>query len=559
MRWTWRVTLVCLLAVHAHVAADPSEDIAALYVDAAYEAFQDQETDRAMQLTLIAREFDERSSDAHYLAAAMYSVRQESAREAIDQARRALELAGWRRFDSVRTMILLAALHNRVGDHFEAVDLLRDMDLGPGAEQATLGQWYYEYIVGLSALGQKAEADDLVSAARDLFPDDPRFFWFLLRAEPYPSAEYRRELERLRLRASESDPFRMYAPDRGPQTAELYYEYGVRAPTDGERKWAREQLSELGWQDPRFALLYLPDDPQTAADAFLSTDGLRDYATFRDIVQRTDGEVRARILEAAASFSGTSLLDLAGDGWWTERLAVENGTVVRWERDRNRDGIVEFTVELDGGRPQSLRTVADGQRMQLVYGQYPYLESADFDAGEVLERFILRPRAVAVRVFRALPSDGPRFDSEVSLVPSIRFLERDELHSAAIRLDTLRSDGSVAERVYLRDGRTSRVLRDGHGDGSWDHLLLFDGEVPTAGVRDLNGDGYFEIVEGYRDGRLVALAIDTTGDGVPDVFERLDGVPVREWDLNGDGRIDAREFGIWSESVMREFPIEERL
>lgn len=557
MRRTWQVSLVCLLAVHAHVAADPSADIADLYVQAAYEALMEQETDRAMQLVRIAREFDGASSDAHYLAATITSARQETAREAIEHARVGLDLAEWRRFDSERATVLLAGLYNRVGDHAAAVGLLRDMEHGPAVAQAVLSQWHYEYITALNALEQRAAADDLASAARDLYPDDPRFFWFFLRAEPHPSREYRRELERL-LHATTRSHSSVGLPARGPRLADLLYEYGSRAPTGSERAWARDRLGDLDWPDPRIGLLYLPDDPEAAVDAFLTADGLSDYATLRDIVQRTAGAARARVLDAASEFSGTSLLDPQRDGWWSERLLVENGAVLRWERDLNRDGVVEFTVDFDERRPRALLLVADGQRIRLVYGQYPFLESAEVIDGLTREVYTLRPRAVSVAAVRALPSDGPRFDSDLALELPIRRVDRDELRSAAVRQDTLRPDGGVAERVYLRDGHAYRVLRDGHGDGAWDHLLLFDRDVPVAGVRDLTGDGYFEITEGYRDGRLVALAIDTTGNGVPDVFERHEEIPVREWDLNGDGRIDAREFRIWSESVTREFPLEER-
>ncbi|MFW5784454.1 MAG: hypothetical protein ACOCY8_08055, partial [Spirochaetota bacterium] len=74
----------------------------------------------------------------------------------------------------------------------------------------------------------------------------------------------------------------------------------------------------------------------------------------------------------------------------------------------------------------------------------------------------------------------------------------------------------------------------------------------------LDGDGYYEVAEGYRNGRLVALAVDSDDDGEPEVFEREAGVPVREWDINGDGVIDVREFSWWTDEVIREFPLAEQ-
>ncbi len=555
MNWTRRAALVCLLAAHVHVAADPSPDIAALYVEAAYEAFQSGELDRTMQLALIALEFDEESSDAGYLAASAAALRRETTREAIARARLSLELGNWRRFDAESAAVLLGGLYNRVGAFESAAGLLAGTVPGVAAGEAPRARWHYEYARALTALGRLTEADALISVARDLFPDDPRFFWFLLRAEPYPSTEYRREIERLRMRS----PAGERRPQHGPGLEDLLYLYARQAPTAGEREWAREELERLGFRDPRVALLHLPDDPQGAVDLFLSRDGFADHATYREILLGTTGASHARILDAAADFSGSSYVDPNGDGWWTERLSVEQGMIVRWERDQNRDGIVELSLEFDARAPRSLEAVRDDEHLRLVYGQYPYLESGEIADEHDTVRFVVRPRAVAVAAVSGLAADGPRFDSDVSLMPVVGSIDQDELRRASVRVDTVRPDGSVAQRIYLRDGSTHRVLRDELGDGSWDRLLLYDGEVPTAGVRDLTGDGYFEVVEGYREGRLVALAIDTTGDGAADVFERHEEVPAREWDLNGDGRIDAREFRIWSESVIREFPAEERL
>lgn len=557
MRRAWRAAVVCLMLLSpVTLFAQHDGEIALLYVEAAYDAYGEARFDRAGRLAAVAREFAPESSDALYVSALVAAEDRSTIRTAIELAGRAADAGTWRMFGEAAANVLRARLLNRVGAHqsaatFAAAGVLEQTRLPPDTPAALRASTYYELIRALDALDRLAERDEVLERARDRFPDDPRFFGFVLRSEPFPSVEYRREIERLMDVGS--------ASDFAPVLDELIFEYGMRAPVAQEASWALSQLDDRGWRDARVAVLWLDVDAERAVERFVDLDGWADYRTGRRLEQRLDAALAERLRERASAYDGVSLVDDDNDGIWNERISVERGTVVRWERDADQDGVNELDVVFDDEEPASVTVASPGApSVELEYEQYPFVGRATISAEIGSEVFVVRPRSLRFETVRGLPEAGPLFASDLAPLEDPRAVDRGELVSAATRIDLVRDDGTVAERTYREGGAARQVQRDGDGDGAWDHLLLTDGGFATSGLRDLDGDGYFEVAEGYRGGRLVALAVDADDDREPEVFEREPGVPVREWDLNGDGVIDVREFSWWTDSVIREFPLVER-
>lgn len=553
MRRAWRPAVVCLLLFVSSVAfaADADRDIALLYVEAAYDAYEEGRLDRARRLVDVGREFAPESSDALYVAALLAAEERRETRAALALARSAAERGSWRVFDAVHANVMIARLWNRVGEHEKAERLLAQTNLLPATPASLRSSYYYERARALNALGREADRDAIVELAVDRFPDDPRFTWFALRSEPYPSVEYRRELERL-IAADATSPY-------GPDLDDLLFEYGVRAPVAREAAWALAALDERGWNEARIVLLWLEVDADRALERFVELDGWSDYRAGRALATGLDEGGAERVRDRARSFSGVSVIDGDRDGVWNERITVDAGMIERWERDADQDGVRELDLAFSGDEPATVTLAAPGvPAVELEYGQYPYVASARISAEIGSEVFVLRPRSVRLETVTELPAAGPVFGGDLALVDTPRAIERSELVAAAVRIDLRRDDGIVVERTYRQGGVRRQVLRDDDGDGLWDHLVLTDGGFATSAVRDLDGDGYFEVAEGYRNGRLVALAVDADDDGEPEVFEREAGVPVREWDLNGDGVIDVREFSWWTDAVIREFPVAEQ-
>ena len=157
-----------------------------------------------------------------------------------------------------------------------------------------------------------------------------------------------------------------------------------------------------------------------------------------------------------------------------------------------------------------------------------------------------------------LPVGGPSLDSSLELPADFAGLDLSAVRLAAESVQMYDADGRIVEDRMLEDGVVLRSSRDTNGDGAMDHLVVYESGLPVTALRDIDGDGYFEVAEAYVDGRISMIIVDEDDNGTPDVTEHArtgarDGAD-REWDLDQDGVIDVREFGIWTDSVRRQFP-----
>lgn len=561
-RWVVLSFLLVVLASWAH--SDPSSEIATLYADAAFDALRTGEADRAVRLSEIAREFSSSSSDVLYVSALAVLRSADDVTGALGFVVAARQLDEWSRFSAVHGDVLVARLFNRIGRHADAAGVLSVTPRRPQTPAELLGEYYVEYVTALRAGDRLAEADAVLEDARDRFPDDPRLAWFQLVAEPFPSTEYRREIDRLLAigPATQTDQPPLDASSgllhRGPGLDELVFAYGMRVASAAEQAWATDTLARRGWMDARRSELVALRDGSVAVDLFLQHDGYGDLGLLRRLAAAVDEAERLRLMDGAAVYTGVSVLDPEYDGIWNEVLDVVDGRIVRWRRDSDQDRVVDADIMFGPEAPSSVVVRSDGEVARLEYAQYPYLAAGEMETAAGIERYILRPRSARLDLIEPLPADGPLFGPGIRLAENTRPVSRAELRSTAVRIDVLDATRRVVERAFQSRGVLRQVLRDENTDGAWDHLLLHDGGFAIAGVRDLDSDGYFEVAEGYRNGSLVALAVDADDDGVPELFEREPGVPVREWDTNGDGAIDVREFEFWTDSVIREFPLAEQ-
>lgn len=540
-----RLGIVCALLVASTLpsVAQPGPDIAALYVDAGHDALRSDDLDEADVFAQLALEFHD-SSDAWYLRALAGAERGHPVAELVEWTDRSLALDNWNRSDAASAVVLLMRLANRTGEFARAIELAGGFARDPAMDTDLLRDYYLEYAGALFVAGDGERLDELLVLARDRFPDEPGLFRFVLAREPFPSRAYRLEIERLSRRTTRS-------------VNELVYEYSLRAPTREEREWAVAWLVANEWGDPAVAIPVASDDPGRAVELYLERDGLGDHATLRELLRLLPEQSDARrlLVDAAAAFTGVSLFDPDRDGFWTERVTIVSGSVTVWERDLDQDGIVELELTLEAGEPVSVVRRDGSHRVELRYEQYPFVGTATLALESGEERYRMRPRSLRLGAVSALGEDGPRFATAFRLAPSVRPVTRRELRAVAVQIDLVDSMDRVVERTYQQGGPMTQVQRDENRDGAWDHLMLTSGGFALSGVRDIDGDGYFEVAEGYRNGSLVALAVDADDDGTPEVFERNVGVPVREWDLNEDGAIDVREFSHWTDAVIREFPL----
>jgi len=265
-------------------------------------------------------------------------------------------------------------------------------------------------------------------------------------------------------------------------------------------------------------------------------------------------DARAVLGASIRDESGVTLVDRNADGFWEERVTVADGLVRRWETDRNQDGVTEVDLRIAGGEPASVTLLQSPEAITVRYGTYPFAASVSLPSTDGSVRYRVRPFTLTVSVLQTLPVGGPRIDSVLELSTDLGSVDLSGVARASVERELLDRAGNVVEVHGLVDGAVVTARRDTNADGRMDHLVVYKNGKPVNALRDIDGDGYFEVAESYVNGEISMVSVDEDDNGTPDVTEYAHNSGERTWDLNQDGVVDVREFGIWSRSVTVEFP-----
>jgi len=119
-------------------------------------------------------------------------------------------------------------------------------------------------------------------------------------------------------------------------------------------------------------------------------------------------------------------------------------------------------------------------------------------------------------------------------------------HEQVIRVE---SDSNHNRKIdqwnYFEDGKRTRCERASTETGRVNLIIDFDQqECPLKIRKDNTGDGLFDSISYFKEGRLSSLTKDTNGDGKINVLQTYrDDKPVeRHIDDNGDGRYERITF-----------------
>jgi hypothetical protein len=414
---------------------------------------------------------------------------------ALAEAQPLIERLSRERTGDHRSLLLLAGLREKQGAAGLAQRVFADGVLRfPGVEQFPL-----LLTRSLGKAGKTAAAKTVLATALKVFPDS---LPLLLRA-----AELETRLD-LRLRA-----------------VALY-------------------LSK-GGADPLAPLLALEAKPKDAG-RYLALVVERGGLASVDIAARASRAVAgkkdlsASLAGALARYSGFRDLDGDGDGSYEERWELSAGTVTRWVRDRDQDGVPELAADFQQGSPAALRVELDaGPPLTYRYSRYPALDSVSETSTGRTRTSLLVPYALAAPFLTTGAAATPGMVPQPLLRPALP--TRDRLAEATWRVEERSIDGkALVRRLDSVNGATTFVEEDLDGDGRLDHRVWYEHGLPVRGARDLTGDGTFEATEIYRNGKLWKSAVDTDGSGVADYTEVFGAAPIRLWDYDEDGKDDSR-------------------
>jgi tetratricopeptide (TPR) repeat protein len=517
--------LLCGCAVGEGVFADSR--IARVYFEEAGKLHASGEKEEALRLLDSALSFRPAYADALLLQSRLLAENRENRRKALLAARSAVEAGGWEFYspgEATAHLCGLLADMRRYGEALSFLDAPASVSAPPSLEEYKLRLRCYK------GLGDSKNLEATLNAALGAFSGESFFLeMFFETSDPLgPFAVRRFELLKLN-------------PEGKLPAMAAYILASGNADNALQLAW---DYFRAGGKDPAVSCLLIEKglvDPAREMERFTVFGGLERVDLLRKIAAALRVRYPRLLAEALASFTGTAVLDKDGDGIPEEMFRIEKGRLLGWDTDEDQDGMYEISVHFGADfLPDALFYRTPDSILRCVFNGYPYVSTGTYEVdGDRHIEYYLLPCALALPLIDGvLPGEETSW-LDYRLNKDFTTLAREKVEEAASRYVESAREPRGDRVVWLSAGLARQVDILRHGVVV--HRLFFDEGRFSYGLRDLDRDGVFDTREFYRDGKLVALRADTTGDGKEDYAETFFPDMIKEWDIDGDGLIDARE------------------
>jgi len=508
----------------------------------------------AASLLAEARALDGSDSDIRYLSALAARAAGLGREAALAELDAALEAGRFSDCDEAEARLLAGELLADLRRWPEALRVLPPAAPGSALEP---GRRLVRARAFLGLADEAAYASELAEALRR-YPEDPRFPRLLFSRLPPSSAPAAlRPLVELAL----SRVARLGAAD--PELA------AIATPFMPDRAAALDALRAFraaGGSSPAATLLALEQglvgEAGAAAELLSGARPPRLEELRRALALARNEAGRDELAAALGRYEGMIESDPDGDGIVEARTAVAGGLVLSYWLDADQDGLAELELSFSDGLPRSGLARSSGADIGFDYAAYPLLSSATLRGPGGASSYELAQGELSYAPLR-ISSIAGRGRSSILLpeptgepAPSPRALVAASLVREAETEEGL-------ERLYLDRGIPERreIVRDGRLRAVREYRL----GRPELERADLDGDGRFETERGFAPAGAGAQAgpfgaepvawarVDADGDGIFEYREESAFPFRKEWDLDGNGSIDARSFELRDGSLRCEY------
>ncbi|MFO7730537.1 MAG: hypothetical protein R6V86_07215 [Spirochaetia bacterium] len=495
----------------------PNQELSTHYARLARQSSEGDNSKLSAKFAETALVFWKNNPDALYLQAKTL-IQEENYERAIELMTSALSSEVFGLFDEETVFLEYLDLLARFDHASQALVLMQALPFEVQQQRE-----YLEIAVrALRTEGRTEQLRKQVSRGIDLYPEDP----FFQQQSAQQNSEYRRQLRQNILRNDESDYYSkpayqalIAATHRPADLVNLLELYTDRWGSDF---FSRVQGYRLRQELPVEELEQLFSSLTTVTDEQLSM--------LLDIAQVFSGE--ADVKQAFLQFSGEVTRDPDEDGEVEIRETYLRGILQRVEEKSNGALRFERVLELRKGRPSwiSVQT-GDDNSLSLYYSNYPQLSRAESIVGSSVIKIELVPYSTRYQLpnwedYNA-PAPAPLPTGEA--VPALSTLLA---NSADIRAEENKKDPQSYS--FSRDkGLLEAVVEENTRVES----DLLSGTI-TERRRDMDGDGFYEIIEYYRDAKLIRITYDGNKNGIPEYIEEYEETPMRKWDTDEDGKVE---------------------
>lgn len=443
---------------------------------------------------------------------------------------KAIQHNSWKRYKETDARLLLAERFLRHRLFPKALSVLQGIKVFELSMPA-----YWDLLARIQfGQGNSKEAFLTLRKAMTIFPQDPRFLTLYFRHRDFVTPE-------------DSTLWELVDP-KDSHFVEALAEYLCILPDGDQRNSLLQEYLRLGGKDPR---VFVPrvgiQDEEFEAQwkQVKEWGGLSRIEIWEQVFSRfTTGKIRERLFEELSRYSGQMGRDVERDGYVEEARRLVEGNLTYLAMDLDQDGEWDLLIDFLAQKPYRMQVNHRGkEKIQVFFIDYPRIDRI-LVQGEDFQREYRY--SIPPFIWKEGPFHYTEGKMPLSLVP-VRIETLEHFLTFAFKeakpyqqIETCLPCKRVRKYLY-QEGRIlsfqeEQEIRTGE---TRKRTVSFQGGSPIVGFVDLDGDGVYDLRESYVLGVLESIELLA---GNRRTYRELLSMELKEWDFNGDGKIDAREY-----------------
>lgn len=453
---------------------------------------------------------------------------------------KAIQYNNWKKHKEEDARFLLTERYLQRKLFQEALSILQGMSEGESKPE-------YWLLLARIQFGKRTTAEGIQTLRRamSLFPQDPRFLTLYFRHRDHVSPE-------------DSSLWELIDP-KDPHYLEAMAEYLCVLPEGEHRNSLLQEYLRLGGKDPRVVLPrsgIKDDEFEVHWNQVKQFGGLSRIDVWEQAFTRfPTGKIRERLADEFQKYSGQMVRDAQLDGYEEEVRQFVEGTLTYLSLDSNQDGEWDLQIDFLAQKPYRLQ-VHRGKKetIHIFFVDYPRIDRILIQQEGVQQeyRFGNPPFIWKEGPFPPVEGQLPLGLAPVridTIEPFLTFGIREAKPYQKIETCTnckrirkyLYQEGKLLSFQEEQEISSGRIRK---------RTVSFHEGSPVMGFIDVDGDGVSELRESYKNGMLESIELLA---GNRTSYRETLSTELKEWDFNGDGKIDAREYSLGQGRKMVEF------
>lgn len=349
---------------------------------------------------------------------------------------------------------------------------------------------YKLYLSSLKRSGKDVLINSVLESALAMFPDDPWFYIFSRFFYGVP--------------VSDLFDYSSLSDDELSQLISMFFS----RDNSSLFSFSSSDASVVSRGSAVFYAFILLNNPDSSElwNLFIQQGGYRHRELMLSLYKTKNIDVN-RISHAYSFFKSSDHIswDVNGDTFAEYRIDMADSKISSLAYDENQDNRPELVINYEHSYPVNMYVYIDEQIWKISYDPYPVVVSVELITQSRHVEYKLIPMSLEIPV-RGIPVESENWvlSSWGGTYPSFVIPVSDIIkYAMEINLYDSKSSNKPYLNMRLVKEKVSMLRARLLNGDAWDMVVWYKDGLPDYGKRDLDGDGFFEILDVYdEDGNV---------------------------------------------------------